>query len=241
MLGRLINTVLHFFGLELHYYESNEYLISKGRYKWIQEIGINTVLDIGANSGQFATLIHKIIPSASIYSFEPLQGCYQKILKLKKQIPKLICFNIALGEKNESALINRSEFSPSSSLLPMEELHKVAFPYTATTTSELITIMTLDSMSDQIEFRDKILMKIDVQGFEMNVLRGAVSVLSKVDVLIIESSFKKLYKDQPLFSEIYSYLVTKGFIYQGNFDVIIHPLTGEYLQVDAIFVKEIFV
>lgn len=238
MVGHLINTMLRHFGIELRYQETDEYLISKGRYGWLQNHGINTVFDIGANTGQFATLVNKIIPTASIYSFEPLKDCYNELQKLQYRIRNIQCFNFGLGEKNESAIINRSQFSPSSSLLPMGDLHKSAFPHTAITVPEQIVIKTLDSISDQISWNKKVLMKIDVQGFEMNVLRGAAVTLSKIDVIIVETSFKQLYKDQPLFSEVYKFLTNKGFVYSGNFDVIVHPKTGEYLQADAIFNRE---
>ncbi len=235
MIGHIINSFLSYFDLELKRQETINNLIAKGKYRWLQNYGINSIIDVGGNTGQFVLLISQIIPNAKNYSFEPLKECFQNLVLLKKKIHYLECFNFALGDESGICSIYRSEFSASSSLLPMMDLHKSAFPHTAVNTTQQISIRTLDDVFPLLSVTRKILLKIDVQGFELRVLRGASRSLATIDLIIIELSFKELYGGQPLFHEIYLFLISKGFCYRGNFDMINHPQTGECLQVDAIF------
>jgi FkbM family methyltransferase len=151
---------------------------------------------------------------------------------------KLKTFNFALGSKSGEQTIFKNEFLPSSSLLSMAEVHKTIFPYTRESKPETIFIKTLDSMSDQIEYLSRVLLKVDVQGFELEVLKGAKQSLKSIAIIIIETSYLELYESQPLFDDIYTFLKDSGFIYYGNFDQMPDPKTGLVLQSDAIFVKK---
>jgi FkbM family methyltransferase len=238
MSKRFINGILRKCGYQISKTRTLEYKISVGEYKWLQDFGIKTVIDVGANIGQFALIMHKIINDVAIYSFEPISECYKELVNRKEQINNLKCFNLALGGETREGVINRNEFLPSSSLLAMESLHKEAFPYTAKTNQEKIRIASLDKIHNEIDWVQKILLKIDVQGYELEVLKGAKNSLNSVDLIIIETSFLKLYKNQPLFEDVYNFLYSRSFLYRGNFDQITNPITGRILQADAIFVKQ---
>jgi len=238
MLKKIIAGILRKCGYQISKTHTLEYKISVGEYKWLQDYGIKTVIDVGANIGQFALMIHKIINDAAIYSFEPISECYKELVNKEDQINKLKCFNLALGKETREGVINRNEFLPSSSILDMESLHKEAFPYTAKTNQEKINITSLDKIHNEIDWIQKILLKIDVQGYELEVLEGAKNSLNSVDLIIVETTFLKLYNNQPLFEDVYNFLYSRSFRYRGNFDQIINPNTGRILQADAIFVKE---
>jgi len=238
MLKKIIAGILRKCGYQISKTHTLEYKISVGEYKWLQDYGIKTVIDVGANIGQFALMIHKIINDAAIYSFEPISECYKELVNKEDQINKLKCFNLALGKETREGVINRNEFLPSSSILDMESLHKEAFPYTAKTNQEKINITSLDKIHNEIDWVQKILLKIDVQGYELEVLEGAKNSLNSVDLIIVETTFLKLYNNQPLFEDVYNFLYSRSFRYRGNFDQIINPNTGRILQADAIFVKE---
>jgi len=238
MLKKIIAGILRKYGYQISKTHTLEYKISVGEYKWLQDYGIKTVIDVGANIGQFALMIHKIINDAAIYSFEPISECYKELVNKEDQINKLKCFNLALGKETREGVINRNEFLPSSSILDMESLHKEAFPYTAKTNQEKINITSLDKIHNEIDWIQKILLKIDVQGYELEVLEGAKNSLNSVDLIIVETTFLKLYNNQPLFEDVYNFLYSRSFRYRGNFDQIINPNTGRILQADAIFVKE---
>ncbi len=208
------------------------------RNRWISEMGIKTVLDVGAHIGESALQFRSMLPEAMIYSFEPLPDCFSRLELAVKGRPRHQAFNLALGESSGNAEIHRSAYSPSSSLLPMAHLHKDAYPFSADATRETIQVATLDELAPSLQLTAPILMKIDTQGFEKAVLTGATKTLPRIRLLIIESSFGELYRDQPRFPDIYRMLEAAGFEYRGSWDQFLNPKNGEPLQQDAIFLRK---
>ena len=163
-------------------------------YEWLKGMNIQTVLDIGANTGQFASKFHRLLPDASLYSFEPLEDCYNELLKKMGHVPNFRAFNFALGDKTGQAQIYRNDYTPSSSFLPMEELHKQAFPYTKHATVQKINVKRLDDMLGKLDIVENVLVKIDVQGTEDKIIIGGEQLLSRTSIMIVETSFKPLYQ-----------------------------------------------
>jgi FkbM family methyltransferase len=206
--------------------------------KWIQNMNIRTVIDVGAHKGQSALQFHRLFPNARIFSFEPLHDCFLELNSTMKNIPNFKSFNLALGEKKGRLDIHRSEFSPSSSFLKMAGLHKEAFPFSSDETIETVDIDTLDDIARELELEDNMLLKVDVQGYEDKVIMGSMSILSRIKVIIIETSFYELYEGQPLFPDIYELLNTYGFVYSGSWGELKSPLDGTPLQQDSIFIRK---
>lgn len=126
VLKKVIKSSFHGVGLELTRLDPAEL----NKFVWLRNQNIGTILDIGANTGQFCQMIHEVLPEAMIYSFEPLRDCYEQLVANMKDVPNFKAFNFALGYEDSETEIHRSEFSPSSSLLPMGKLHREAFPQT---------------------------------------------------------------------------------------------------------------
>jgi FkbM family methyltransferase len=196
-----------------------------------------TILDIGANRGMFTRCAHYVFPEASIHAFEPLDDCYAELCKLKNSMKNLECYNIAIGDSNREDVIHRSNYDYSSSLLEIEKLHLDAFPYSKGTTLQKIRIRTLDGLKESMVLQSPTLLKIDVQGFETQVLQGAKNILRDIDYIIVEMSLRKLYKDQGLFDEVYTILIKNGFEFRGPLAQLDNPETKEVLQIDALFIK----
>lgn len=207
------------------------------KYEWLKNMNVNTVLDAGAYTGQAASAFHKILPSATIYSFEPLADCYEKLNATMAGVTQFKSFNLALGDRQDQVRMNRSAFAPSSSLLRMAGLHKDAFPFSAGETAVMVNVTTLDEMAPELDLKENILLKIDVQGYEDRVLRGALSIIDRIRVIIVETSFSELYEGQPLFSAIHNLLSGHGFVYSGSWDQLAHPVDGLPLQQDSIFIR----
>jgi FkbM family methyltransferase len=205
--------------------------------KWMSIYNINTILDIGANIGHFACFFHDVLPQANIYSFEPLKDAYAELQRNIKSSINIQAFNYGLGNKNETLSMHKSSYSPSSSLLEMGELHKAAFPHTANHSTEPIEIRRLDEVVDEFTVKDNLLIKIDVQGYEDQVIYGAENVIPRAKIIIIETTFMPLYVGQPLFDDIYTLLHDRGFDYMGSMDQVRDPCDGCILQADAIFIK----
>jgi FkbM family methyltransferase len=233
----LINNCTAYFGYQIYKAPFSRRQIESGHFKWLQDLGIQTILDIGANEGQFINKISLILPEANIYSFEPLKKPFEQLQKLAFQNKNITAFNFALGDEEKESIIHHNEYSPSSSMLELTSLHKGAFPFTRNVLEENISVKVFDKISSGLNLQKNILLKIDVQGFEINVLRGAEGTLKDIDVIFIETSFYELYKHQPLFNDIYSFLFQRGFGYFGSFEQLYDERDGRILQADSIFIK----
>ncbi len=206
--------------------------------QWFIARKFKTIIDVGANSGPFAFSARLLQPGAHIYAFEPLPTCYNRLIKNLSPMGNFNAFQSAIGDQEGEVEMWESGFSESSSILPMDELHKQIFPHTAELHPLRVSISRLDTFLNQIKFEPPVLLKIDVQGYEDKVLAGAVKTLMYVDWIITEMSFQPLYKDQALFSDIYQWLSNKGFKFAGNMDNLVSPSDGSILQTDGIFYRE---
>jgi FkbM family methyltransferase len=232
----VVKKPLNALGLDLVRFEPVE--SPPREFIWISSLGINTVIDIGANIGQFAMKIHAILPNASIFSFEPLEESFKQLQTNLRSVSKFRAFHCALGDSNTTEAMHRNEFAPSSSLLPMTEVHKKAFPFTVHETRETVEVRRLDDVAGDLCLQDNILVKIDVQGYEDKVILGGERLIARAKLIVVEVSFQALYERQPLFDEIYRALRSKGFAYIGNLHQLSSPLDGSMLQADAIFLRE---
>jgi FkbM family methyltransferase len=207
------------------------------RHKWIQAMGIRTVLDVGAHRGESAVEFHALFPQAMIYSFEPLGECFAELQAKTAGAPRQKSFNVAIGERSGQSVIHKSGYSPSSSLLAMGDIHKDAYPFSGGNSSETIEIRTLDGMAPELSLDREVLLKIDTQGYEKQVLLGATETLKRVKILIVETSFGELYQGQARFPEIYRMLEERGFEYRGSWDQFYNPKDGLPIQQDGIFIR----
>ena len=232
-----INKIFNHFGYQITKSPFSKRQIKSGHFIWLQKFGIKTIIDIGANEGQFIDKISKILPDVNIYSFEPLKDSFIKLEKKISDKKNITAFNFALGDEEKENIINRNEYSPSSSLLELTQLHRNAFPITEKVREEKIFVKILDRAAKDLELKKKVMMKIDVQGYELNVLRGAENTIKDVDIILIETSFYELYKNQPLFKEIYNFLSDRGFNYYGSLEQLYDERDGKILQADSVFIR----
>jgi FkbM family methyltransferase len=207
-------------------------------YTWVRSMGIKTVVDVGAHQGEAALEFRALLPQAVIYSFEPLPDNFRKLEMNLKGRENFRMFNLAVGERKGRIRMYQSAYSPSSSVLKMGNLHKTLFPSSAGQTEVDVEMTTLDEAAASLNLGDNILLKIDVQGYEMNVLAGSAGVLKRTSVLIVETSFKTMYEGQSLFADVNSFLEARGFVYAGNWSELKSPADGIPLQQDSIFIRK---
>lgn len=206
--------------------------------RWLQTAGIRTVIDVGGYIGSFAYAMRTLLPEAQIYSFEPLAGNYKKLVRNLTPLGRFQAFQTALGERSGSVDFHQSDFSASSSVLEMADLHRQAFPQSGHQTRLTVPLARLDDYLDQMNLQPAVLLKLDVQGYEAAVLRGAAQTLARVDYLFCELSFAELYAGQPLFDDLYALLTAAGFRFAGSLDSLLSPLDGSILQADGLFIRQ---
>jgi FkbM family methyltransferase len=203
--------------------------------KWLERAGITTILDVGAHEGEFASAVVRVLPRARVCSFEPLPDCYEKLSKRFRRNPRVQSFNVALSDSTGTAEFFRSSFSKSSSLLPMADLHREAFPWSADSKAIEVPLDTLDRVASKLDLAAPVLLKIDVQGAELRVLAGAGEALKKIDHVLVEVSFARLYDGQPLFDDVHRFLSAEGYRLNGVWDTLQSPVDGSSLQSDMLY------
>ena len=209
-------------------------------YKGILKLKIlgiepKTFIDVGANRGMLTKTVNYFFPSCNIYSFEPIMACFYELKKLEKSILTLKTINCALSDYNGSAQFYENNYDYSSSLLKMNKRHVSAFPYSKETSAYKVSVYKLDFFGDIIKTVAPSMLKLDVQGAELKVMRGAGIFLESINYILCEMSFVELYKGQPLVNEIIDYLYEKRFVLIDLLDFRRDPKNNELLQVDGIF------
>ena len=199
--------------------------------------GIDVVLDVGANAGQFAAQLRKDTGySGRIVSFEPQQSAFAALEQNAKNDAKWTVLNYALGDQIAQRGIHIAGNSFSSSLLEMLPAHLEAAPESKYVGQESVAIKTLDSIFPEFcTPDDHDYLKIDTQGFEYNVIQGAERSLPSIGTLQLELSLVPLYQNEMVYLEMCTFLQTKGYHLVAVEEGLSNSQTGELLQMDGIF------
>jgi len=199
---------------------------------------IRTVLDVGANTGEFARWVARCFPTATIHAFEPLTVCQSSLQQIATAHSQVQVHPLALGDSTGTVEMFQNDYAPSSSLLPMEERHKELWPKTVNARKISVPLDTLDNMAVRLALHGPAFLKLDVQGFELHVLRGATNTLRATDVVMSEVLFENLYAGQADFRTLANFLAGHGFRFLEFADERRLPPLGRLVYADAVFVKE---
>ena len=208
-------------------------------YTVFKEQKIDLLLDIGANTGQYAMSMFKTGYKGRIVSFEPLPDAYLELKKNKSKYPGWELFErSAIGDTTGTTMINVSANSHSSSILPINETHLAAAPSAKYIGQVETPIFTLDSIFNKISpANDKICLKIDTQGFEDKVLAGATASLQKISLIQLELSLLPLYNGSKTIEWMIPYLKDRGFAPLFFLPGYIERETEKIQQLEALFIK----
>lgn len=192
----------------------------------------NTLIDAGANKGQFSLAFRSIRPQATIEAFEPLPAAADVFDGLFAGDDRARCQRVALAATEGRATFHVADREDSSSLLRPGTAQRRAFGVSAARTIE-VPIRRLDDCLDVAALNRPVMLKVDVQGGELGVFEGC-GILESIDFVYVELSFVELYEGQPLFEDVHDYLARRGFAVVGVFNQV---TTDEYgpTQVDVLF------
>lgn len=195
-----------------------------------------TIIDIGSNKGQFILLIEKIYPNKNIYSFEPIKEMINKQKKFFAYKNNIIFHNVALGSSTTLKEFLITTRMDSSSFLKIVSDKNKSKNYDIVENRN-IQINTLDNLLINEKISHPVLIKIDVQGYELEVLRGANNLLKKTDYLLLEVSKNEMYQNQPIEKVIVEYLKNLNFdiLKSNNWSKIQNT---NFYQRDIIFYKK---
>lgn len=201
---------------------------------------VTTVLDVGANDGQYAKLLRSCGYPGRIVSFEPLSKPAADLARLAAGDPRWQVRRQALGDESGTATINvAANAGASSSLLPMLDRHKEAAPHASYTGTEEVLVGRLDEQwSALVQPDEEVFLKLDVQGYEAHVLRGAGPHVKELTGLQLESSLVPLYDGGSRFTEALEYARDElGLMLMAVIPGLTDPQSGQMLQVDLVFFR----
>lgn len=174
-----------------------------------------TILDVGANKGDESRKYLKLFPLSKIHAFEPGKACSKDLNTLSLQEKRFSFYNVGLGDYNGCCKFNESKYTTISSCLPLKRDNDNE------TIPDKITIRTLDSfcLEKQIGYID--LLKIDVQGYDLRVLKGASRMLKKgkIKCVLVELPLKCYYEKQGNFEEIFIFLKKNNYNMYGIYNL----------------------
>lgn len=202
------------------------------RAAMLDELGIETVLDVGANIGRYGHELRAHGFAGRIVSFEPLSDAYAQLSEAASGDPRWEARQLALGDDDGHAEINVSAADVWSSLLPRDE--RAATSNLAYVGTERIATARLDSL-DVLDGTPTWL-KLDVQGFELQVLAGAERSLDQIAAIESEISIEPFYQGQPSVREVVDALGDRGFRLAAVTNGPVRA-TGRPMWMNAIFLR----
>lgn len=197
---------------------------------------VRTVVDIGANRGQFSLAARRWAPGVKVFAFEPLSGPAAVFRKVFAGDARVRLFQAAIGPQAGEAVIHVSAADDSSSLLPISGLQERLFPGTGEAATEKIRVGRLGDFVSAEDIEAPALLKLDVQGFELEALQGCEDLLDRFAHVYVECSFVELYTGQALADEVIAWLRERGFRLSGVYNLG-YDGRGQAVQGDFLFIS----
>lgn len=199
---------------------------------------IDVVLDVGANRGQFATAIRNAGFGGHIYSFEPAMLPFGQLSMAARGDDRWHALKLGLGARPERMTINLAHSSDLNSLLEASDYGRERYPRIETAGREEIDIDTLDNFiaGSNIPGDARIFLKMDTQGYDLNVFEGAARSLARIPALLTELSLIPLYEGAPHWLEALERYERSGFHVSGLYPVSRNPDLS-VIEMDCVLVS----
>lgn len=202
----------------------------------LKRLGVNLVFDLGANVGQYGLQLRQFGYQGRIVSAEPQSRAYARLQAAARDDPRWTCLQCAVGSSECMLTMNLTTDDKCSSLLkPTNELQR-RLPKATICGAEQVCLRTLDSIcQEHARDDDACYIKIDVQGYEAEVLKGGQQCLARAKAVEVELSLIDCYDKAPRFFEVVSHLHEHDFNLVYTARVCADYQTGRLLQIDGIF------
>jgi FkbM family methyltransferase len=216
------------------------YRVPRTTFMGLRRLPIRTIIDVGANRGQFADEALAFFPHAHIISFEPQPEIF-RVLAYRAAIGRghITPVNLALGDTESTARMQvHVDWDYSSSLLDTTPLAHQLYPYQQEQSTLEVRVTTLDRYFQEsgLRLESDILVKIDAQGYDDRVIRGGPAVFRRARAVIVEINLDNLYEHQGSFKDIFDMLDGFGYRYVGNLDQT-YAADGHVVFIDGVFVR----
>lgn len=199
------------------------------------------IVDGGAHKGETTSIFLKDYPDSKIYSFEPNPSLSQYLIKRYYNHSNVTVVDKALGAKSGKVTFKTTKYSPSSSVLKPTPLNRKYHSTKMDIIQEVSVQQTrLDEFLLSLPYDGVIdILKLDLQGYELEALKGSLRLLDRVRLVLSEVEFVSLYENQCLFSDIDLFLRSHGFRLINLYELWTHP-DGQLTSGDALYLNENF-
>jgi FkbM family methyltransferase len=199
----------------------------------LQRLKINqfnpvTIFDVGAFQGDFALLTQRIWPQSKVYCFEPLSKKVAFINQLSKNNPNIKVFEGLVGNKN----IDNLEFNENETASSVLEEH-----ISKDFNKSVKKMRTIDTCITEFDLSYPDFLKIDTQGFEYEVLEGAIQTLPHIQIILAELNFIDIHKNVKLAADVIQWLDNNNFVAFDITEIHRRPSDNAIWQTDFLFVK----
>lgn len=199
----------------------------------LQHLGLRprSIIDVGAAYGDFSRLCTSYFPAARLLMFEPLAEYKPYLDRVVEDFPQAsVCAAAAGSEAGRRSINVHPDFVGSSFLLETEEQSDV------NGVARDIAVTTIDRETASLELPSPVLLKVDVQGAELEVLAGAEKTLARCDAVILEATLFNTFAGGPLLHDVVAFMAVRGFCVYDITGNLYRPLDGALMQVDVVFV-----
>lgn len=236
----LIRNILHRLGFDVFRYPLGCEQLEPHLRLLITLRGIDTAIDAGANEGQFALLLRAIDPAMQIHSFEPNPAAFALLRARAEGDARWHVHDCALGRDNGEVVLNIAAAHAFSSCLPANVLGKSEFGRELAPVSTCrVPMRRLDDVMAALPEAQRpgqrLLLKLDTQGADLDVLQGAPRLLAQADVVVTEAALQPIYAGAATFEDLCTLLRTNGFVLSGFFPVS-RRADRSVIEADCVFV-----
>lgn len=196
----------------------------------------DVVFDVGANDGRTVMRLQQVLPSPRIYAFEPVGSTHATLAERTSALPNVRAFHLALGAEPGTATMHLADLSQLSSMSRVPR---------ATGETETVQVSTVDAVMQEHDVDVVHFLKIDTEGYELEVLRGATEALSsgRIEVIQAEVGFGQAGRDFPTLEQVRQLLDPYGYRLRGMYNQCHGPEQGDpalpnvLSYCDAVFVR----
>lgn len=208
--------------------------------KVLKRLDVNCIFDVGANRGEYARLLREEGYAGDIISFEPNKETYQYLSEIARKDKRWAVYNMALGSEETTLNLNVAQISCLSSLLTPTEYAEKVFGKEMIDHTQSVEVKRLDSIYSELVKHipdPRIFLKMDTQGYDLEVIKGAAGCLENVLGLQSEISVRPLYENTPNYLQSLAEYHSLGFNLTGLFTVNLDRQTFNIVEYDCVMIR----